>query len=125
MKRNMESLQYPFSIDKGLGIAALETDYAKHVKQLIIQVLLTSPGERVNRPDFGCGLRKMVFEPLYEITDTLVQITVLESLERWLGDIIKVNYVNVDVVQEKLLVHINYILIRTREKQYLNVEVAL
>ena len=34
-----------------------DEDLAAHVDQLLRQVLLTAPGERVNRPDFGCGLR--------------------------------------------------------------------
>jgi hypothetical protein len=35
----------------------------EHIRDLIEQVLFTSPGERVNRPDFGSGLRQLVFAP--------------------------------------------------------------
>ena len=50
----LDSVRYPFGVDPEAGRLAQEPDYDEHVEQLILQVLFTSPGERINRPDFGC-----------------------------------------------------------------------
>ena len=55
------TLDYPYHFD-GSGRSAA-TDEADHIRDLIEQVLFTSPGERVMRPDFGAGLLALVFEP--------------------------------------------------------------
>ena len=49
---------YPLRIDGGSQQAA-QSPYAAHVAQMIEQILLTSPGERVDLPQFGCGLRAL------------------------------------------------------------------
>ena len=53
---------YPFRIDQASREAA-RADYESHVRQMVIQLLLTSPGERVDLPEFGCGLRALLFAP--------------------------------------------------------------
>ena len=115
----------PFAIDSGLGKLAEEKDYAAYVEQLMMQVLLTNPGERIDRPDFGCGLRQMVFAPNSDVTASLTQVTVLHSLETWLGSLISVNDVKVQAVEEKLEVQIAYTLLAKGERRYLNVEVSI
>lgn len=125
MKKPITSIYYPFAIDAGLGRLAQETDYAAHVEQLIKQVLFTSPGERINRPDFGCGLRRMVFAPNSDVTASLTRITVFQALETWLGSVIRVDDVNVKAEDEVLEVHIAYLLKARQERRYLNLEVTL
>ena len=63
MTEFLHALEFPFAIDRGARSAAEEGDYDDYIRQLIRQVLLTAPGERVNRPDFGAGVRRMVFAP--------------------------------------------------------------
>ena len=58
---NETFFDFPFRID-GRGRTA-ETDRDDHVRDLIHQVLFTAPGERVNRPDFGCGIGQLTFMP--------------------------------------------------------------
>jgi len=125
MAERITAIHHPIGIDTGLGRLAAEDDYARHVEQLMMQVLLTNPGERINRPDFGCGLRRMVFAPNSDVSANLVQITVLQALEKWLSTVIKVDDVKVSADNEKLIVSIKYLLIVRQEKRYLNVEVAL
>lgn len=119
------SIKYPFAIDLSLGTFSEEHDFAAHVRQMIMQVLLTNPGERINRPDFGCGIRKMVFEPNSEVTASLTQLTILQSLNKWLGTLIDVNSVKVESVDEKLEIQIAYSIKAMSEPQYLNVEVTI
>jgi phage baseplate assembly protein W len=95
------------------------------VEQLIKQVLFTSPGERVNRPDFGCGVKRMVFAPNDEVVASLAQATILEALTRWLDPVITVNIVRVQAVNEVLRILVAYTLKARQERRYLNLEVTL
>ena len=124
MKSLFGSIRYPFAIDANLGRVQREMDYAAHVEQLIKQVLLTSPGERINRPDFGCGLKRMLFAPNSQVAASLAQVTVYEALNRWLSSAIAVNDVKVKAVEERLEVYIVYTLKVRQERRYLNIEVT-
>ena len=124
MPEYIKSFRYPFAIDKGLGVVQEENNFEQHVKQLIIQLLLTTPGERVNRPDFGCGLKAMVFEGNSIITANLLQVTIRQSLDQWLGSVITINDVTTEAKEEKLLVTVEYQLIALRKNQILNIEVV-
>ena len=119
------SIYYPLSIDSGLGKLAEENNYEEYVRQLIIQVLFTNPGERINRPDFGCGIKRMIFAPNSEVTASLLQVTILQALKKWLGDVIEVQEVKATPVDEKLEIQLVYILKIDRERKYLNLEVNL
>src|SRR5215469_11453328 len=66
------------------------TDYAGHVDQMIQQVLFTAPGERVDLPQFGCGLRQLVFSPLSSALAVNTEINVRQALGRWLAGVIDV-----------------------------------
>jgi uncharacterized protein len=125
MKPAIESVRYPFAIDGNAGRLAQEPVYAEHVEQMIKQVLLTAPGERINRPDFGCGLRRMVFAPNSDTTAQLIQVMVLQALEKWLEPVIGVDSVRVEAASEVLSVHIAYLLKARGERRYLNLEVTL
>lgn len=118
------SIKYPIAIDAPLGRLEEELDYATHVDQLIRQVLFTSPGERVNRPDFGCGIKRLVFAPTSEASASLAQVTIFEALGRWLGPVITVNDVKVEAIDEVLQIHIVYVLKARGERRYLNLEVT-
>lgn len=106
-------IDFPFHFD-ARGRSAL-TDYADHVHDMIEQLLFTNPGERVNRPDFGSGLLQMVFAPNSpELTATL-QFTAQAALQQWLGDVIKVQSLEVSSVDARLQVELSYEIIKTGE----------
>jgi uncharacterized protein len=125
MNQPITSIYYPFAVDRQLGVLTEEKDFSQHVRQMIMQVLLTSPGERINRPDFGCGLRRLVFAPNSDTSANLMQVTVVQALEKWLGDLIEVSEVKVKAVEEKLELGVIYVLKARQERQYLNLEVTL
>lgn len=109
---------FPFRIDSGSRGAA-EATYVDHVKQMIRQVLLTSPGERADLPEFGCGLRKLIFAPNQDGLDSATQMLVQQALGRWLAEHIEVRRVHVATPEEtgdrsQLLVTIEYELVETR-----------
>lgn len=62
----------------------------------VLQVLFTTPGERVHQPEFGCGLLNLMFEPNSSILLAATQFTVGQALNRWLSDEIKVDLVRID-----------------------------
>src|SRR5688572_14611383 len=108
-------LDFPFHID-GRGRAA-ETDEDDHIRDMIMQVLFTDPGERVNRPDFGCGLKQLVFMPNSDALATATQFLVQGSLQRWLADVVQVERVKIDNEDERLLVEVVYTRIDTGERR--------
>ena len=124
MAEILHALRYPFAIDAGGGRAAEESDYDSYVRQLIRQVLLTAPGERINRPDFGAGVRRMVFAPNSPATATLAQTFVYQALTRWLATVIKVEEVKVSAVESTMLIDVRYIVIQRGETRILREEVA-
>jgi len=81
----------------GFGSSGEVAHVAGHdrVKALILQVLLTTPGERVHEPEFGCGLLDLVFEPLSAVTIATLRYRVRRGLIRWLGDLLRVSEVDI------------------------------
>ena len=77
------NLAFPFGFDRS-GRTASATNQDQHIRDLIEQVLLTAPGERVNRPTFGTGTAQLVFAPVIRPTFTLVS-EFTAATERGLG----------------------------------------
>ena len=108
-------LDFPFRFDsRGRTAGTTEED---HVRDLIAQVLFTSPGERVNRPDFGCGLKQLVFAPNSNEPAAATQALVQGSLQQWLGDLIQVERVEATAEESRLEVSLTYVLRRSGERR--------
>jgi phage baseplate assembly protein W len=120
----IDAIQFPISIERALGQLMKERDYDRYVAQLIRQVLLTSPGERAHRPDFGAGLRGMVFAPNDTTTASLLQTTIFQSLNRWLGNLITVNSVTAEAQASTLAVTVLYTVKARGTQQVINLEVT-
>lgn len=108
-------IRFPFQIDR--QGAARTTRQRAHVRQMIEQLLFTAPGERVNRPDFGCGLPALLFENASSEIAVATQALVQSALQRWLGDLIQVRQVRARTEQEKLLIDVEYVLLTDRTLQ--------
>jgi uncharacterized protein len=93
-----------------------ETDADNHIRDMIGQVLFTSPGERVNRPSFGSGLMQLVFQPNSDELATTIQFLVQGALQQWLGDRIQVNAVQVQHEEATLNITIAYTVHRTQQR---------
>jgi phage baseplate assembly protein W len=107
------NVDYPYRID-GRGRTA-ETDRDEHIRDLIEQVLFTSPGERVNRPDFGTGLMQLVFAPNSDELAATIQMLVRGALQQWLGDRIRVDGVEAEHRDSTLTIEVQYTVLLTRE----------
>ncbi len=109
------TLDYPWAIDGRGRTADIERD--GHVRDLIEQVLFTTPGERVMRPDFGSGLLAMVFEPGGPEVAAAAQFLVQGSLERELADVLTLESVAVEAVDAALVVTVAYVVRRTQGRE--------
>ena len=97
---------FPFAVTNTGRISASGGDDA--IRGKIIQVLFTTPGERVHVPDFGCGLFNLVFEPNDPILAATMEFTVGQALSRWLEDDIVVDGVNVEADEEMVTIQVAY-----------------
>jgi uncharacterized protein len=119
---------FPFRIDPASGQAE-QTSYQAHVDQMIRQVLLTNRGERIDLPEFGCGLRQLLFAPHNSALDSATNLIVQQALTRWMAGIITVQQVIVvpqtttdDPAQ--LQIQINYTMLATQTNGQLQVVVS-
>jgi phage baseplate assembly protein W len=108
-------LDYPYHFD-GRGRTAT-TDESDHVRDMIEQLLFTNPGERVNRPDFGSGILQLIFAPNSPELAAALQLTVQAALQRWLGDVIEVQTLEVTSEEATLRVDLEYRIRRTGERR--------
>lgn len=104
-------LDFPFHIDtQGRSAAAGDED---RVRDLIEQVLFTVPGERVNRPDFGSGVLRLVFAPGSQELAGAVEYSLQAALQRWLADLVQVDRVEVETEEGTLRITVSYVLLAT------------
>lgn len=118
---------YPFSIDLLSGQAA-QSPYGTHVDQMIRQILLTSPGERVELPEFGCGLRQLLFDLNSDALQATTKLLVLRALNQWLAGQITVKNVLVSPGTggdySQIVVQVQYVLIETQTQQVAEITVS-
>src|SRR5215467_12387741 len=117
-------LDYPFSVSS-TGVPKL-TGSDDHMRDLILQVLFTVPGERVNLPQFGVGVQQLVFEPSSETLRASAQFLISTNLQEWLGDQINVERVDVNSVpgeENQVTIEITYSKNSTQERQRVQVQV--
>jgi phage baseplate assembly protein W len=108
-------LDFPLHFD-GRGRAAV-TDQDDHVRDMILQVLFTNPSERVNRPDFGCGIKALLFLPNSDVLAAATHAAVKGALQKWLEREIQVEQVDVRAENEILRVTVTYIRRATGERR--------
>jgi hypothetical protein len=105
------NVNFPYQFD-GRG-RTREADPSDYVRQLVEQVLFTSPGERVNLPDFGSGLLQLPFAPNSEEMAAATQFAVQGALQKWLSTYIKVQSVVASAQDAVLTVTVTYALLST------------
>jgi phage baseplate assembly protein W len=111
----MTQVAFPFRFD-GRGLTA-QADEDRHVRELIEQLLLTGPGERVMRPEFGSGLMQLVFAGNSPELAATTQFLIQGALQTWLGDVIAIEGVEVESVDSVLTVEVRYVNRRTRTRE--------
>lgn len=102
----MMQIAFPYKVDQRGRTAS--SDEERHLRDLIEQVLFTSPGERVNRPEFGTPILQLVFEPSTDVLATALQATVHAALQQQLSTRLVVERVDVDRDEAVLRINIVY-----------------
>jgi uncharacterized protein len=123
LKPIIRAIAHPVTIDAGKAELREQNDLDRHVREMLMQLLLTNPGERIHRPEFGCGIRRLVFSPLNESSASLAQVTVLNALERFMSSVIDTERVDVEFREETARIKIVYRLKTTGSRHILNMEV--
>lgn len=111
------NISFPIRIDVNGQIAWV--DEPRNIDQLISQLLVLSPGERVNRPTLGCGLKRLVFDANGPELEAATQFLIQGSLQEWLGSLIVVQSVEVSHSEDQLLITVVYTVKRTGETRTL------
>jgi Bacteriophage baseplate protein W len=117
------NLDYPFRVDDRKRTAT--TGLEDHISDLIEQLVLTSPGERVNRPTFGAGLQQMVFAPNSPELAAALQFLVQGALQQYLAELIQVEAVEVEALDARLTVQITYTVKRTQQQSTTRLDVGV
>jgi len=106
-------LSFPFRITPEGSVARADED--QHLRQRLEQILFTAPGERVMLPDFGCGVRDLVFAGNNELLAAATEFKVARALQEQMGEQVMINAVEVTADEERLAVQVVYT--RTRDLQ--------
>jgi phage baseplate assembly protein W len=108
------NVNFPYQFD---GRGRTQDPFAEYVRQLVEQVLFTTPGERVNLPDFGSGLLQLTFAPISMEMAAATQFTVQGALQKWLSGYIKVQSVVATAEESTLTVRVTYAPLNTGVSQ--------
>lgn len=114
------NINYPFQFDSRGRTATTPT--IDHVRDMVEQFLFTSPGERVNRPDFGAGLLRRTFEGSSPELATAVQYTVQAGLQHRLQDVVEIELLEVSSDDSTIQVVLHYIVRQTGERRQTTLE---
>lgn len=100
-------LAFPFRVGADGRTAAPASD-AEHVRDELLQLLLTDPGERPFLVEFGGGVRRLVFEPASDVLRGVTKARITQALSRWLGQRLTTERLEVTFEGERIEVEIQY-----------------
>lgn len=109
----MSALAFPYRPELG---RSARRDHAGHVRDMLEILLFTSPGERVQRPEFGCGLNQLLFAGNSPELQATLELTIRTAVQRWLGDVLLIETLDVRVEDSTLTVELGYVIRSTGER---------
>lgn len=114
-------LSFPFRIGKD-GRTAQVSSLEEHIRDEILQLLLTNPGERAFLPEFGGGVRRLVFEGAGDVTESMAKAMISQAISRWLGQRVTLDDLMVEARNETITVDLKYRIAGTEEQRRLRFE---
>ena len=111
-------LAFPFRIGPD-GRTVPPPDLPSHVRDELLQLVLTNPGERLFLPEFGGGVRKLIFEPVDDVLTGVTKARLTQAINRWLGHRVVLEDVKVGHSDARLDVEIHYRLAGTQDTRVL------
>lgn len=109
-------LSFPFRVGPD-GRTAQVASLEEHVRDELIQLLLTNPGERAFLPELGGGLRRLVFEPADEASRGMTKAAVTQAISNWLGHRVTLEDLAVEIENATIEVEIKYRLAGTEDSR--------
>lgn len=116
--QNGKHLSFPFRVGGDGRMTTVKT-LDEHVRDEIIQLILTNPGERLFVPEFGGGVRRMIFENADETTAAVTKAAITQAINRWLGHRAKLEELTVTIADSTIDVFIKYRLAGTEDTRIL------
>jgi hypothetical protein len=116
--QNGKHLSFPFRVGADGRMTTVKT-LDEHVRDELVQLLLTNQGERPFLVDFGGGVRRLVFEAADDATGAVAKATITQSINTWLGHRVILEYINVEVENSTISVDIRYRLAGTEDSRLL------
>lgn len=110
----IHALAYPLTLDEERGRFAKTIDYERYVQDLVLQTLMTAPGERINRPEMGTPIPQLLFASINEEVADLVKAQIRRAMERWLDKIVRVE--RIETRQPELTrfeIEVSYVVLAT------------
>ncbi len=104
---------FPFHFDSRGRTAGVDEN--GHIRDMIEQLIFTTPGERVNRPDFGSGILQLIYAPNSPELAATLQFALQAAVQRWLGDLIEIRDLSVSAEDSTLTIDMKYLIRRTNE----------
>lgn len=109
-------LSFPFRIAYN-GRSAQVPSLEAHVRDELIQLILTNPGERAFLPEFGGGVRRLVFENASETIAGVTKARITQAISRWLGHRVTLEDLQVTIDNSTLEVQIQYRISGTKDSR--------
>jgi phage baseplate assembly protein W len=116
--QNGKHLSFPFRVGVDGRMSTVKT-LDEHVRDELVQLLLTNQGERPFLVDFGGGVRRLVFEAADDATGAVAKATITQAINTWLGHRVILEYINVEVENSTISVDIRYRLAGTEDSRLL------
>ena len=115
---NGRHLAFPFRVGndgRAVQVATLE----EHVRDELVQLILTNPAERLFLTEFGGGVRRLVFENIDDTTGAMVKAVLTRSIPRWLGHRVTLENLDVVIENETIAVDLKYRIAGTEDTRVL------
>lgn len=116
--QNGKHLSFPFRVNND-GRTATVASLEEHVRDELVQLLLTNPAERLFVPEFGGGVRRMVFENADETTAAMSKAIITQSVSRYLGHRVALEELTVQVTESLIEIEIKYRIAGTQDSRVL------
>jgi len=121
----IHALAYPLAFDDERGRFAKTLDYERYVRGLVLQTLLTAPGERINRPEFGTPIPQLLFAAINEEIADLVKAQIHRAMDLWLDRIVRVERVETRQPEPtRFEIEVSYIILATGTSAVLTRSIA-
>jgi uncharacterized protein len=118
---NGRHLSFPFRIGSD-GRTAQVATLEEHVRDELMQLIFTNLGERAFLPEFGGGVRRLVFENISDTTAVMTKAMLTQAISRWLGQRITLEELLVETENSTILVDLTYRIVGTEDRRRVRFE---